>query len=77
MSLEFDALMSNGTVAKYKVRLVAKGYSQRPGVDYGDTFSLVLKPVTIRVVLTLAVTNKWRICQLDMNNAFLHGPLQE
>lgn len=54
---------SNGSIAKYKARLIAKGYSQCLGVDYGDTYSPILKPATIRIVLTLTVTNKWDLCQ--------------
>jgi histone deacetylase 1/2 len=45
-----------GTVNKYKVRLVAKGFHQRPGFDFTETFSPVIKPITIRTVLTLAVS---------------------
>lgn len=47
------------------------------GVDYHETFNLVIKSTTIRVVLSLAVTNKWSIRQLDVQNAFLHGDLKE
>lgn len=66
---------ADGSIDKYKTCLVVKGYSQRPEVDFDNNFSPVLKAVKICVVLTLAVTNKWPILQLDMNNAFLHGPL--
>ena len=66
-----------GTVSKYKDRLVAKGFHQRLGYDYNETFSPVIKPVTVRILLKLAVTNKWKLQQLDVNNAFLNGILEE
>ena len=66
---------SNGTINKYKVRLVAKGFHQVAGFDFNETFSPVVKPTTIRVVLTIALANNWVVRQLDINNAFLNGDL--
>lgn len=46
-------------------------------MDFYETFSPVIKPSTIRIILTLAISNNWEIKQLDINNAFLSGSLQE
>ncbi|KAM1143556.1 hypothetical protein ACFX15_031820 [Malus domestica] len=67
----------DGSVARYKTRLVAKGFSQEAGLDYYETFSPVVKPITVRLVLSLATTNGWKLKQLDVKNAFLHGFLDE
>lgn len=65
----------DGSIDKYKARLVAKGFHQRPGIDFKETFSPVIKPATIRAVLTLATSSNWTLRQLDVSNAFLHGNL--
>jgi hypothetical protein len=64
-------------VERYKARLVAKGFHQLPGIDYGETYSPVIKPTTVRTVLSLAISAGWAIRQIDVNNAFLHGTLSE
>nr|GFC39461.1 uncharacterized mitochondrial protein AtMg00810-like isoform X2 [Tanacetum cinerariifolium] len=68
---------TNGDIACYKARFVAKRFRQQPGIDFHETFSPVVKSTTIRAVLSLAVTNNWPLRQLDVHNAFLHGNLKE
>jgi histone deacetylase 1/2 len=67
----------DGSLDKYKGRLVAKGFKQRYGVDYEDAFSPVMKMATIRTILSIDVSRWWNLRQLDVENAFLHGVLNE
>jgi hypothetical protein len=68
---------ADGTVDRYMARLAAKGFKQRYGIDYDDTFSLVVKMLTIRTILFIAVSRGWCLRQLDVQIAFLHGVLEE
>ena len=68
---------ADGTLERYKARWVLRGFTQRPGIDFDETFSPVVKPATVRTVLSLALSRSWPIHQLDVKNAFLHGNLFE
>jgi hypothetical protein len=70
-------LKADGSLDWYKACWVLRGFTQRPGVDYDDTFSPVVKPATVRTVLTLAVSRGWSVHQLDVKNVFLHDTLSE
>ncbi|RVW59781.1 Retrovirus-related Pol polyprotein from transposon RE1 [Vitis vinifera] len=67
----------DGSVARLKARLVARGYAQTYGVDYSDTFSPVSKLNSVRLFISIVASQQWMIHQLDIKNAFLHGDLEE
>jgi hypothetical protein len=68
---------SDGSIERYKMRLVARGFTQQEGIDYSETFSPVIKQVTVKLVFSIAVSCDWKIHQLDIHNAFLNGVLDE
>ena len=67
----------DGTVNKYKARLVVKGYVQQPGIDYGDTFAPVARMDTIRLLLAISANKGWKVFHMDVKSAFLNGILHE
>ncbi|GJX38926.1 calcineurin B-like protein 4 [Tanacetum coccineum] len=68
---------ADGTVDKYKARLVIKGFRQREGLDYFDTYSLVTRITSIRMILAIAALRNLEVYQIDVKKAFLNGDLEE
>jgi hypothetical protein len=60
-----------------KTYFLPKGFKQRYDIDYEDTFSPIVKYTTIRLILSIAVSKGWCLNQLDVQNVFLHGVLEE
>jgi hypothetical protein len=65
----------DGSMSRYKVRLVAKGYAQTYGIDYEETYSPIAKMITIREIIVMATTKGWSLHQMDVKNVFFHGDL--
>ena len=67
---------SNGTLERYKAHLVAKEFTQTYGIDNTETFALVAKLNTVRVLLSIVANLDWPLQQLDAKNAFCNGDLE-
>ena len=68
---------SKGDVERYKTRLVAKGYTQKEGIDYKETFSLVSSKDSFRSIMALVVHFDLELRQMDIKTAFLNGDINE
>lgn len=69
--------LATSIVDKLKSRIVAKSFDQTPGFDFSETFKLVMKQITVRIIITIALSKRWSLYQLDVNNAFLNSGLTE
>jgi hypothetical protein len=67
----------DGEVVRNKAHLVAQGYSQVEGLDFGETFAPVARLEVIRILLAFAVSKGFKLYQMDVKNAFLNGVIQE
>ena len=68
---------ADGSVDRYKVRLVAKGFTQEYGIDYEKTFPPVARMTTVCTLISVASIRQWKILQMDVKNAFLQGDLSK
>jgi hypothetical protein len=67
----------DGSIEKYKTRFVARGFSQKEGIDYEETFAHVARYTSIRTIIALAAKMKWKLHQMDVKTAFLNGVIEE
>ena len=72
-----NKMKADGSIGKYKARLVIKGYKQKEGLDYFDTYSPVTRISSIRMLIAIAAIHNLEIHQMDVKIAFLNGDLDE
>jgi hypothetical protein len=64
-------------VEKFKARFVARGFTQKEGIDYEETFSPVAKYTAIRTIIALASVLGWKLHQMDVKTTFLNGKIEQ
>ena len=69
--------VADGSIEKYKARFVARGFSQKEGIDYEETFSPVSRYTSIRTIMALAPMMKWDLNQMDVKTTFINGMIEE
>ena len=69
--------VANGSIEKYKVLFVARGFSQKEGIDYEETFALVARYTSVKAVIAIATSKWWKIHQMDVKIAFLNDTIEE
>ena len=69
--------LSDGTIDRYKARLVARGFTQEYGIDYEETFAHVARLASVRTLISISTALKWPLFRMDVKNAFLNGELSE
>ena len=68
---------ADGSGEKCKARFVPRGFSQKEGIDYDETFAPVVRYISIRVIISLASILGWKLHQMDVKTAFLNGEIEE
>jgi hypothetical protein len=68
---------TDGSIKKDKEKFVARGFFQKEGIDYEETFSPVARYTSIRTIIALAAKMKWKLHQMDVKTAFLNGVIEE
>jgi hypothetical protein len=69
--------VADGSIDKYKARFVARGFSQKEGIDYEETFSPVARYTSIHTIISLASMMGWKLHQMDVKTVFLNGMIEE
>jgi hypothetical protein len=69
--------VADGSIEKYKARFVARGFSQKEGIDYEETFAHVARYTLIRTIIALANKMKWKLHHMDVKTSFLNGVIEE
>ena len=67
----------DGKVVRYKARLVVRGFKQREGLDYNETFATIVKPISYKALFALAAAYDLEIKQIDIKTAFLYGDINK